>query len=350
MEISQTPVYPVVNRSFFGEAPAGAVDLFTLSNPAGMVVEILTLGGILKAVRYPGASDNVVLGFSDLEGYLGPHPYFGAIIGRYANRIAHGRFELDGVAYFLAKNNGPHHLHGGESGFDKKIWAARPFESKENCGVVLRLQSPDGEEGYPGNLSVQVTYTLSLDNALRIDFEAITDKKTVLNLTNHAYFNLGGSRAETILNHEMKLYADRFTPVDETLIPTGERRLVEGTPFDFRTWRKIGQCIRADDEQIRFGSGYDHNFVLSTAPDAPGLIAEVREPVTGRQMRVWTTEPGVQFYTGNFLDEALAGKVGRPMGPQAAFCLETQHFPDSPNQPAFPTTILCPGEVFRSST
>lgn len=306
-----------------------------------------------------------MLGYDDLGGYLEETPYFGAIIGRYGNRIGAARFALDGSEYELAANNGPNHLHGGLVGFDKVVWDAESFEGVEGIGIVFSRISPDGEEGYPGNLSVQVSYTLTPDNRLIFDYLATTDAPTPVNLTQHTYFNLAGDGARDILGHRVIIRALHYTPVDEGLIPTGELATVVGTPFDFRNARAIGDRIAEDHPQLRFGGGYDHNFVLDR-PMPPPLVSDpgeglpdlselvpaiyVVEPTSGRVMEVYTSEPGVQFYSGNFLDGSITGKGGATYEHRFGFCLETQHFPDSPNQPDFPSTILGPGEEYRSRT
>lgn len=325
--------------------------LYTLTNSRGIEARITNYGGIVVSLRTPDRGGNladVVLGFDALDGYLGTHPYLGALIGRYGNRIANGKFTLGGTTYTLATNNGPNALHGGIKGFDKVLWTAEP--SPGAASLVLTYVSQDGEEGYPGTLSTKVTYTLIDDNALQIDYEATTDKPTVVNLTNHSYFNLKDAGASTILDHEIMIAASRYTPVDATLIPSGEIALVEGTPFDFRTATAIGARIDADHEQIKFGLGYDHNFVLDRTGGGVVLAAKVYEPTTGRELEVHTTEPGVQFYTGNFLDDSVVGKGEVAYQKRAAFCLETQHFPDSPNHPDFPSTVLAPGQTYRSTT
>lgn len=333
----------------FGTAPSGEqIQMYTLTNSNGMEARIINYGGIVVSLKTPDRSGNladVVLGFDSLAPYLGTHPYFGALIGRYGNRIANARFALDGQTYTLPVNNGPNSLHGGNNGFDKQVWSA----SAEPGLLVLTYTSPDGEEGYPGTLNARVTYALGEDNSLRIDYEATTDKPTVVNLTNHSYFNLADAGASLILNHEVMINADRFTPVNDTLIPTGELRPVDGTPFDFRQPTAIGARIDADDEQIRFGGGYDHNYVLNRTGDGLSLAASVYEPVSGRVMEVLTAEPAVQFYTGNFLT-GETGKGGVSYQRRSGLCLETQHYPDSPNQPEFPSTVLRPGEVYRTST
>jgi aldose 1-epimerase len=341
----------------FGEVEGKPVERYTLTNANGMEVAILTYGGIIQSIRVPdrdGTMANVVLGFDNLDDYVAKSPYFGAIVGRYANRIAKGQFMLDGQTYQLALNNGPNSLHGGEKGFDKQIWTASEGTAADGQSLVLSYTSPDGEEGYPGTLDVTVTYTLTDDNALRVEYHATTDKKTVLNLSNHSYFNLAGEGSGSIFDHELMLNASTFTPVDDTLIPTGEVAPVTGTPFDFTTAKPIGQDIRdGSSDQIIIGRGYDHNFVLDRPEgDDTSLVqaARVVEPTTGRVLEVTTTEPGVQFYTGNFLDGTFAGTSGMVYRQGDAFCLETQHFPDSPNQPDFPSTELAPGEEFTSTT
>jgi aldose 1-epimerase len=325
----------------FGSLPDGTeVKLFVLTNRRGVTVKIMQLGGIVTELWVPdraGKPANVVLGFDTLDEYLAGHPYFGAIAGRYANRIAGGRFTLDGEEYTLAKNDGPNHLHGGLEGFDKKLWSARILPTTEkNAAVELTRTSPDGEEGYPGTLRVKVTYTLTSDHELRIDYDATTDKPTVVNLTNHSYFNLAGDGS--VLDHLLEIAADRYTPVDAGLIPTGELASVAGTGMDFSKPRPIGAGI------------YDHNFVLRSGGGKLASCARVYEPSSGRIMEVSTTEPGVQLYTGNYLDGTRSGVGGIVHTQHSGFCLETQHFPDSPNQPAFPSTVLRPGQRFSSTT
>ena len=341
-------------RSPFGQTPDGkAVELYTLTNANGMEVAITTYGGIVVSLTAPDREDNyadVVLGFDDLDGYLAGHPYFGALVGRYGNRIAKGKFTLDGKEYTLATNNGENALHGGIVGFDKKVWRARGAVNRMGVSLALNLKSEDGEEGYPGNLEVKVVYTLTNDDELKIEYSAKTDKATPVNLTNHSYFNLAGQGTGDILGHELMINGDRFTPVDKGLIPTGELKPVEGTPFDFRRPTAIGARIEAEDEQLEFGGGYDHNFVLNASDDDLVLAASVYEPKTGRVMEVYTTEPGVQFYCGNFLDGSNVGKGGKVYNHRNGFCLETQHFPDSPNKPDFPSTILEPGEEYSTTT
>ena len=345
-----------MSKSVFGMTPSGeTVDIYTLTNPSGMEVRAITLGGIITSLRVAdreGKFGDVALGFDTLDGYVTNPPFFGAIIGRYGNRIARGRFSLDGKTYTLSINNPPNHLHGGPKGFDKIVWKAESFKKDDNVGVVFTHTSRDGDEGYPGNLSLRVSYTLTPRNALEVDYQATTDKATPVNLTQHTYFNLAGEGSRDILDHVLQVHAGRYTPVDSTLIPTGELSSVEGTPFDFRTPTPIGARIGANDQQIRYGNGYDHNYVLDRAVGESGLVpaAHVVEPTTGRVLDVSTTEPGMQFYTGNFLDGKLKGKDGHVYNRRTGFCLETQHFPDSPNKPAFPNTVLHPGERFSSKT
>jgi aldose 1-epimerase len=343
-----------VVRSDFGTMPDGAVvEEFTLTNSSGIEVRAIEYGGIIVSLMTPdrtGQRGDIVLGFETLDPYLAGTPYFGAIIGRYGNRIAGARFTLDGETYELARNDGPNHLHGGERGFDKVLWEGRPFETDSTVGVRFAYTSPDAEEGYPGRLDVEVTYTLTDADELIFNYHAITDHATPVNLTQHSYFNLAGAGSGDILGHELMIVADAFTPVDETLIPTGEIRPVEGTPFDFTTPTAIGARIDADNTQIARGPGYDHNFVLSKATDELGLAARVVEPRTGRTMEIYTEEPGIQFYSGNFLDGSITGKGGHVYGHRSGFCLETQHYPDSPNQSSFPSTILRPDEEYRTRT
>lgn len=331
------------------------MDIITLRSPSGIELDVSTYGGIVTRLLAPdrdGELADIVLGHEWLEAYLAGTPYFGAIVGRYGNRIAGGRFTLDGTEYALATNNGPNHLHGGDRGFDKVVWSAESYSNDSEAGVVLTYVSPDGEEGYPGKLSVRVTYALTTTGDLQIDYEATTDAPTVVNLTHHGYWNLAGHGAGDILGHELTVHADRFTPVDEGLIPTGELRSVEDTPFDFREATAIGDRIEADDEQLTFGGGYDHNFVLNGWEDDGALrfATLLHEPVSGRKMEVLTTEPGLQFYSGNFLDGTDMGKGGVVYEHRNGLCLETQNFPDSPNQPGFPSTVLRPGERYRSTT
>ena len=340
-----------IAHDLFGHMPDGTpVARYTLGNANGMRVRIIDYGGIVTSLETPdrnGRPADVVLGHDTLEAYLAGHPYFGCIVGRYANRIAGGRFELDGEEYTLATNNPPNHLHGGERGFDKFVWESTPVRADGAVGVELALTSPDGDEGYPGEVRATVTYWLTDDNALRVDFEAVTDAPTHVNLAHHGYFNLKGHDAGDVTHHVLAMHAERYTPVDETLIPTGELAPVDGTPMDFTQPIPIGAHIDMEHEQIERGLGYDHNFVVNR--DGPGLAkaAEVFDPLSGRVMEVLTTQPGVQFYTGNHLDGSDIGKGGHAYAPRAGFCLETQHFPDTPNQPDFPTTRLDPGESYQ---
>ncbi len=343
-----------ITKELFGnideETP---VYLYTLKNANGCEARITEYGGILVSLTVPdrtGKPGDVVLGFNSLDEYLKGHPYFGAIVGRYGNRIAKGRFTLDGDTYTLAANNNENHLHGGLKGFDKVVWQSAIIEGEDGQTLALSYLSKDGEEGYPGNLAVKVIYTLSNDNELKIDYEATTDKATVVNLTNHSYFNLAGDGAGAILGHEVILNADRFLPVDAGLIPTGELRPVRGTPFDFTQPSTIGARIDLDTEQLRFGLGYDHCFVLGGEGSSVSLAASVYEPTTGRVMEMYTDQPAVQFYTGNFLDGSTVGKGGTAYEHRYGFCLETQHFPDSPNRAHFPSTVLRPGETYSSHT
>jgi len=343
-----------ITKKPFGKTTDGeAVELYTLTNANGMRAAITTYGGIVVTLNVPdrdGKLSDVSLGHDSIDGYLDGHPYFGALIGRYGNRIAKGKFTLDGKEYTLAVNNGPNALHGGIKGFDKVVWDALGFLSEDGPGLALSYTSKDGEEGYPGTLKVSVKYILSEDNELRIHYWAETDKTTHCNLTNHTYFNLAGHGEGDILKHKLTINADRFTPVDETLIPTGELKDVTDTPFDFRKATAIGARIEQENEQLKFGGGYDHNWVLNKKGDEKSLAARVYEPTTGRVMEVYTTEPGIQFYCGNFLDSTDVGKGGKVYEYRYGFCLETQHYPDTPNQPNFPSTVLKPGEKYETTT
>jgi aldose 1-epimerase len=343
-----------VQRNDFGKTPEGQnVDIYTLTNSRGAEAKITNYGGIVTSLKVPdrtGHLSDVVLGFDNLDAYLKGHPYFGAIIGRYGNRIAKGRFSLNGAEYKLAVNNGANHLHGGIKGFDKVVWNAGPLKVANGVALVLTYQSKDGEEGYPGNLSIKVTYTLTNRNELKIEYSATTDKDTVINLTHHSYFNLAGQGEGDILKHSLFLNANRFTPTDEGSIPTGELRSVRKTPFDFLQATEIGARINQPDQQLQFGKGYDHNFVLNGKMGTMRLGARVYEAGTGRVMEVWTTEPGMQFYTGNFLDGTLTGIDGKVYQQRYGFCLETQHYPDSPNQPKFPSTVLRKGGRYHTVT
>lgn len=346
-------VIPIEKKAWGATSAGEAVELYTLRNANGIETSITNYGGIVVTLKTPdrrGTAADIVLGFDSLDGYLKEHPYFGAIVGRYGNRIAKGGFTLNGRQYRLARNNGPNALHGGIRGFDKVVWKASEVTAGGAPALELRYTSTDGEEGYPGTLQVKVVYALTADNELKIDYSATTDKDTVVNLTNHSYFNLAGQGDGDITGHSLSIEADRFTPVDATLIPTGELKPVEGTPFDFRKPADIGARIAAQDTQIKYGKGYDHNFVLNGTAGSLRIAARVTEPKSGRVMEVLTTEPGVQFYTGNFLDGKLTGKSGKTYQHRFGFCLETQHFPDSPNKPSFPSTVLKPGGEYRSTT
>jgi aldose 1-epimerase len=348
---------PAITRLPFGTTPDGSVvDLYTLTNSSGIAVAVMTYGAAVQQLWVPdrdGRKANVVLGFPTLADYVAHDGhYFGAIIGRCANRIAHGRFLLDGVTYEVPRNDGTNSLHGGTAGFDKRVWQAAVVPpTRDGVGLKLQYTSPDGEMGYPGTLAVNVTYTLANDDSLRIDYRATTDAATVVNLTNHTYWNLAGEASGTICDHILTLYADRYTPVDRTLIPSGEIAPVAGTPLDFTTPTRIGARIREAFPQLAIAHGYDHNVVLERVDTlSPILAARVREPTSGRELEVFTTEPGIQFYSGNFLDGTLRGTSGRTYRQSDGFALETQHFPDSPNHPEFPSTVLRPGDVFESTT
>lgn len=344
--------HPITRADFGATADGEAVHTYTLRNASGLEMRVISLGGIITHLKTPdrnGTLADIVLGFDTIDGYRNQPPYFGAIIGRYGNRIGKARFAIDGTEHRLAANNGPNHLHGGAKGFDKVVWSAEPSDTPEGARITFTRTSADGEEGYPGALHTKVTYTLTHDNALVIEYEATTDKPTHVNLTHHSYFNLAGHNRGDILGHQLSIDADRYTPVDETLIPTGALAPVAGTPFDFRQPAPIGARIaQAGDQQLVFGKGYDHNWVLNGSGFRHA--ARVIEPVSGRTLEVATTEPGLQFYSGNFLDGTVTGKEGAVYGHRTGFCLETQHFPDSPNQPAFPSTLLKPGEAYRSRT
>lgn len=339
----------------FGKTPDGqAVSLYTLRNASGMEVTITNYGGTITSVKVPDKNKNfgdVVLGFDNVDGYAAKEntSYFGATIGRYGNRLAHGKFTLNGHTYQVPTNDGPNSLHGGAIGFNRRIWQAKDVSTANAPALELHYLSPDGEQGFPGNLNVTIRYTLGKGNDLRIDYSATTDKDTVLNLTNHSYFNLAGPGSGTVLNHSLMLAADQFTPVDATLIPTGKLQSVAGTPFDFRKLTRIGERIDQNNEQLKLGKGYDHNFVLNTGGSLSKVAARVEEPTTGRVLEVFTDQPGIQFYTGNFLNGQTKG-IGGAYQFRSALCLETQHFPDSPNHPNFPSTELKPGQQFHSTT
>ncbi len=343
-----------VRKQDFGTTADGeAVELYTLTNSNGLKAKIMTYGGIVVSLEVPdmnGKIADVVLGYETLSGYVSNNPYFGAIVGRYANRIANGGFTLDGTRYKLAKNNGENHLHGGIKGFDKVVWSAESFKKEDAAGLKLTYLSKDGEEGYPGNLICTVTYTLTNDNELKISFDALTDKPTVVNLSHHSYFNLAGQGVGDILGHRLMINADTFTPVDAGLIPTGELRSVKGTPMDFTRPAAIGARINEDDQQLKYGGGYDHNWVLNKTDDALALAVRAYEPTTGRVMEVYTTEPGIQFYAGNFLDGSITGKDNKIYKHRYGFCLEPQHFPDSPNKPNFPSVVLRPDQKYTHIT
>ncbi len=350
---SSTTGAHMIKKEAFGNTLDGKpVELYTLTNPHGIEIRVMTYGGIIISVKTPdkaGQLADITLGFDSLAGYLDKSPYFGALVGRYGNRIGNAKFTLDGKEYTLAKNNGPNSLHGGLKGFDKVVWQAQPFERVGERGLILKYTSVDGEEGFPGTLHATVTYTLNDKNEFSLDYHATTDKATPINLTNHTYFNLRGEGSGSILNEEMMLNADHFTPVDATLITTGKIASVKGTPLDFTTPTVIGARINDKYEQLVFAGGYDHNFVINRK--GPGLVLAARafDPTSGRVLEVDTTEPGVQFYTGNFLVD-VHGRHGHIYNKRDAFCLETQHYPDSPNKPNFPSAILRPGQTYHSTT
>jgi len=341
-----------MTKIIFGNTPEGEAHLFTLKNKNGVAVKITNYGGIITSILVPdrnGIFVDIVLGFDSLKEYMEIPNYFGCIIGRYGNRIANGKFSIDNNTFTLVQNNKGNHLHGGTIGFNKKLWTVQESKNTDELKVVMTYTSPDMEEGYPGELSLTLTYTLTNDNELIIDYQAVTDKKTVCNLTNHSFFNLKGEGSSDILNHELMIASSHITPTNETMIPTGELLAVEGTPFDFRKSTKVGARINEDNQQLKFGNGYDHNYVLAQGEDSiKKLAASLYEPTSGRVMEVYTSEPGVQLYTGNWVD--VIGKEENKYDKRSALCLETQHYPDSPNQPNFPSTILNPGEEYRTST
>lgn len=343
-----------IEESPFGTLPDGtAVSLFLLKNTLGTEMTVTNLGGIivsLKTADRNGVFEDIVLGYDSLSGYIKAPSFFGALVGRYGNRIANGKFKLDGKTYTLALNNGKNHLHGGLKGFDKVVWNPTPSASADGATLKLTYLSKDMEEGYPGNLQVEVIYTLTNNNELKIDYQATTDKKTVVNLTNHSYFNLSGNTKRDILDHIVSIAATRFLPVDEGLIPTGELKSVKGTPFDFTTPTVIGLRINNNDPQLKVGRGYDHCWVFDKDAGSLGLGATVYDSISGRFMELYTTEPATQFYTGNFLDGKVTGKFNTVYNQRYALCLETQHYPDSPNKPDFPTVVLNPGEVYKTQT
>lgn len=334
--------------------PSGeAIDLYTLRNQHGVEISITNFGGRIVTLKTPDANgqiEDIMLGFDSLAGYVDKNPFFGALVGRYANRIANGKFELDGKTYNLVKNNGPNSLHGGTVGFDKVKWQGHPDSASKAASLALQYVSKDGEEGYPGTLRTTVVYTLDDDNGLTLDYRASTDKKTVLNLTNHSYFNLAGHAHGTVVDHDVMINADKFTPANSNQIPTGELRSVKGTPLDFLKSHRVGDQIDSNEEQMAFAKGYDHNYVINGGGSQPRLAARATHPGTGRVMEVHTTQPGVQFYTGNHLPDKIIGKGGAVYGFRAGMCFETQHFPDSPNQPAFPSVVLQPGADFHQIT
>lgn len=341
---------PSIERASFGMIDDRELFLYTLQNANGLILKVTNYGGIVTSLFVPdrkGVFQDIVLGFDSLSGYQNVHPYFGAIIGRYGNRIANGRFELDGNSFELARNNGENHLHGGIKGFDKVIWEATEIKEEGYVGLTLSYLSKADEEGYPGNLQVNVTYKLTNDNSWEIYYSATSDAKTVINLTQHSYFNLGNSK--DILNHELLINGNHFLPVNAGLIPTGERRPVSGTPFDFTSQHLIGERINLEEEQLLKGGGYDHCWILNSE-SIENIVAEVYDSESGIFMEVFTTEPGLQFYTGNFLDGSLIGKGNEKYNQRYGFCLETQHFPDSPNHPDFPSTLLEPGNKYESTT
>jgi aldose 1-epimerase len=342
-----------IERRVFGEIGDERIaHLYTLTNDHGTEAKITNYGGIVVALRVPdrdGEMGDVVLGYDTLEEYVDDDCYFGCVVGRYANRIANGRFVLNGREYALAKNDGENHLHGGEKGFNKVLWDAKEVEQTDRVGLVLSYICKDGEEGYPGNLSVRLVYILTNEDELRIGYTATTDGDTVVNLSHHSYFNLAGNGTGDILGHSLMIDAEMFTPIREGLIPTGELRKVAGTPLDFREPTEIGSRMESDHEQLGLGRGYDHNYVLNIRDGSLALAARVCEPLTGRVMKVYTTEPGIQFYSGNSL-ENVAGKGGSVYRRHGGLCLEAQHFPDSPNKPGFPSTVLSPGETYSQTT
>ncbi len=356
---TEAPPTGVTKSAFGGTADGDSVDLYTLTNENGVTMSVTNYGGIVTSLRAPdreGQMDDIVLGFDSLAGYTSEayeaaNPYFGALIGRYGNRIADGKFTVGGQTYTLETNDGPNHLHGGEEGFDRVVWDAEPVRKNGKVGLVLTHISPDGHGGYPGRLDVEVTYTLTDANELVVDYRATTTKATPVNLTQHSYFNLDGHANGSILDHELMIHAEAFTPVDATLIPIGDVRSVAGTPLDFRDPTPIGRRIDQDNRQLEIAGGYDHNFVLARQDrDSLHLAARVYEPDSGREMEVLTTEPGLQFYSGNFLDGSITGKRGAVYSQHSGFALETQHFPNSPNEPDFPSTILEPDETYTSRT
>jgi aldose 1-epimerase len=350
---SMSKSHPSITKADFGKTPDGqTVEIYTLKNANGAEARILTYGGIVQSLSMPdknGKFDDVVLGYDNLQGYIDKTPYFGALIGRYGNRIGGAKFTLEGKTYTLATNNGPNSLHGGVVGFDKVVWTARPMLTSHGPALILTYVSLDGEEGFPGSLQVKAIYTLTEDNALKVEFTAQTDQPTIVNLTHHSYFNLAGQGNGDILGHVMYINADKTTPVDSTLIPTGEMADVTGTPFDFRKPTPIGARINDPNPVLQYGPGYDHNWVINKPLGLYDLQARVVEPTSGRVMEVWSDEPGLQFYAGNFLDGTIKGKGGVVYQKRTGFCLEPQHYPDSPNKPNFPSVVLLPGQTFHNT-
>ena len=344
----------IINKEFFGKTSDNVdVSQYTLKNRKGMEVSVISYGGIItswKAKGRDGKYEDVVLGFDNLRDYENKSPYFGALIGRYGNRIKEGKFSLDGVEYNLAKNNGENHLHGGVEGFDKVIWDVEEEEDESSASLILRYKSIDKEEGYPGNLDIKVTYTLTNEDELKVRYEAETDKKTIVNLTQHSYFNLSSGLSTDVLAHEITIDADYFLPVDKTLIPTGELRDVGQTPFDFREYKAVGDDIDLQDTQLTYGNGYDHCWVLNNQDEGVRFVASAFDPLSGRLLEVFSDQPGIQFYSGNFLDGTLKSREGGNYGFRSGFCLETQHYPNSPNQQSFPSVILNPGDKYDTET
>jgi aldose 1-epimerase len=346
-------VKAITNKPFGKMKDGQAVTLYTLKNKKGTEMSVINYGGIIVSLKVPdknGMMEDVVLGFDSLSDYLKDDPFFGALIGRYGNRIAKGKFSLDGTVYTLPVNNGENHLHGGPNGFFNVFWNIETLSDSTNPSLKFTYLSKDGEEGYPGNLNVEVIYTLSENNELQITYKATTDKKTVVNLTQHSYFNLSGNMKRDILDHQLMIAADKFLPVDKTLIPTGELKNVKNTPFDFTSPTTIGARISDNDQQLKYGLGYDHCWVFTDKTDSLKMVSTLYEPTNGRYMEVFTTEPAIQFYSGNFLDGKLTGKMGLVYKHRYGLCLETQHFPDSPNKASFPSTVLNPGETYQTTT
>jgi aldose 1-epimerase len=349
---SMSKSHPPITKADFGKTPDGqTVEIYTLKNARGAEARIMTYGGIVQSLTMPdrnGKMADVVLGYDSLQGYIDKTPYFGALIGRYGNRIGGAQFTLEGKTYKLAANNGPNSLHGGLVGFDKVVWTAHPMDTSHGPALILTYLSKDGEEGFPGNLQVTAVYTLTDENALQVEFKAVTDKPTICNLTHHSYFNLAGQGNGDILGHILQINGSQTTPVDSVLVPTGEFADVTGTPFDFRKPTPIGARINDPDKVLQYGPGYDHNWVINKPLGQFGLQAKVVEPVSGRVMEVWSDEPGVQFYAGNFLDGSIVGKGGVSYQKRTGFCLEPQHYPDSPNKSGFPSVVLLPGQTFHN--